>query len=115
MLKVFYDYDVQQLGLGENAADIDGAFGSLLRTKPLNQLIFVEKFGAELEKDIGKSFIITAGGQWKSLSALGETQFRELNLYEVFDFFNKLGILELDLKIRMLKIKYLIFVRFTRL
>ncbi|WP_417265585.1 DUF5686 family protein [Brumimicrobium sp.] len=115
MLKVFYDYDVQQLGLGENAADIDGAFGSLLRTKPLNQLIFVEKFGAELEKDIGKSFIITAGGQWKSLSALGETQFRVPNSYVGFDFINEVSTFETSLKIRYAKNEEFISGSFDRI
>ncbi|HLV40773.1 MAG TPA: DUF5686 family protein [Brumimicrobium sp.] len=103
MLNLFYDYDVQQLGLGENAADIDGAFGSLLRTKPLTQLTFVENFGASFEKDIGKSFIITAGTQWKKLSALGMTQFRVPKASVGFDYVNDISTFETSLKIRYAK------------
>lgn len=100
MLDVFYDYDVKQLGLGEDAGDIDAALGSLLRTKPLTQLTLVEKFGARLEKDFGKSIVITVGGQWRELTALGETQFRVPNSSTSFDRINSFRTFETSLKIR---------------
>lgn len=100
MLDLFYDYDVKQLGLGDNAGDIDAAFGSLLRTKPLTQLTLVEKFGGRFEKDFGKSFIITASGQWKKLTALGETQFRVPTSSTSFNNINSFRTFETSLKIR---------------
>ncbi|HZH87454.1 MAG TPA: DUF5686 family protein [Brumimicrobium sp.] len=115
MLKVFYDYDVQQLGLGENAADIDGAFGSLLRTKPLNQLTFVEKYGIAFEKDLGKSFIITAGALWKGIEALGETKFRIPNSSVGFDYISNINTFETSIKIRYAKNEEFISGSFDRI
>lgn len=100
MLNIYYDYDIKQLGLGDKAGDIDAAFGSLLRTKPLTQLTGVEKFGAKFEKDLGKSFIITATGQWKELTALGETQFRVPTSSVGFNSIKSLRTFETSLKIR---------------
>src|SRR5690554_5235194 len=115
MLKVFYVYDVQQLGLGENAADIDGAFGSLLRTKPLNQLTFVEKYGIAFEKDLGKSFIITAGALWKGIEALGETKFRIPNSSVGFDYISNINTFETSIKIRYAKNEEFISGSFDRI
>lgn len=100
MLNLFYDYDVKQLGLGDNAEDIDAALGSLIRTKPLTMLTFVEKFGATFEKDIGKSFIITAGANWRELTALGDIQFRTPIHYVGYNDIPSIRTFETSLKIR---------------
>ncbi len=100
MLDVYYDLDVKQLGLGDEAGDIDAAFGSLLRTKPLTQLTLIEKLGAKFEKDLGKSVIITASGQWKELTALGETQFRIPTSSVSFNHIEGFRTFETSLKIR---------------
>src|SRR5690554_7459655 len=100
MLNLFYDYDVKQLGLGDNAEDIDAALGSLIRTKPLTMLTFVEKFGATFEKDIGKSFIVTAGANWRELTALGDIQFRTPIHYVGYNDIPSIRTFETSLKIR---------------
>jgi hypothetical protein len=115
MLSLYYDYDIKQLGLGENAADIDAAFGALFRTRPLNQLTFVESFGAKFEKDFGKSFVITAGGQWKRLSAIGETKFRVPNSSVSFNYINDISTFETSLKIRYAKNEEFISGSFDRI
>lgn len=115
MLSVFYDYDIKQLGLGENAEDIDAAFGSLLRTKPLTQLTFVEKFGVKFEKDIGKSFSITAGTQWRELTALGETQFRVPISSIAYNPIQDISTFETSLKIRYAKNEEFISGTFDRI
>ncbi|PKR81396.1 hypothetical protein CW751_04890 [Brumimicrobium salinarum] len=115
MLNLFYDYDVKQLGLGDNAEDIDAAFGSLLRTRPLTQLTLVEKFGVRLEKDIGKSFIFTVGGQWKNLTALGATQFRVPTSSISYHHINDISTFETSLKIRYAKNEEFISGTFDRI
>ncbi len=115
MLKLFYDYDVKQLGLGENAADIDGAFGSLLRTRPLNQLLMVETFGTNIEKDMGKNFIITAGAKWEKLSALGETQFRIPTSSISYNHVDDISTFETSLKVRYAKNEEFISGTFDRI
>lgn len=115
MLSLFYDYDVKQLGLGDNAADIDGAFGSLLRTRPLDQLIMTETFGAKIEKDWGKSFIVTAGLQWKELGALGATQFRIPTSSTTFTNIEEISTFETSVKVRYAKNEEFISGTFDRI
>lgn len=115
MLNLFYDYDVQQLGMASNAEAIDGALGSLFRTQPLNQLILTEKFGAKLEKDVGKNFIITAGAEWKNLEALGETEFHRPTSSLGYQDVNDISTFETSLKIRYAKNEEFISGTFDRI
>lgn len=103
MLRLYYDYDLKQLGLGENAQDVDAAFGSFFRTKPLNQLSFVEKFGMTFEKDIGKSFILSTGAEWKELESKGSANYRIPNEQTGFTQIDKIGTFETFFKIRFAK------------
>lgn len=115
MLKLFYDYDIQQLGLSEEAADIDGAFASIFRTRPLDQLIMVETFGANIEKDWGKSFIVTAGAKWENLAALGATQFRVPTSSVSYTEINDISTFETSVKIRYAKNEEFISGTFDRI
>lgn len=115
MLNLFYDYDIQQLGLSEEAADIDGAFASIFRTRPLDQLIMVETFGANIEKDLGKSFIVTAGAKWENLAALGATQFRVPNSTVSFNEINDISTFETSVKVRYAKNEEFISGTFDRI
>lgn len=103
MLRLYYNYDLTQLGLGENAQDVDAALGSFFRTKPLNQLTFVEKFGMTFEKDFGKSFILSAGGEWKELESKGEANYRIPNDETGFTQIDKIATFETFFKIRYAK------------
>ncbi|PWH85469.1 DUF5686 and carboxypeptidase-like regulatory domain-containing protein [Brumimicrobium oceani] len=115
MLKVFYDYDVKQLGMPSNAEDIDGALGSLFRTQPLDQLIMTETFGTNIEKDMGKNFIITAGVEWKKLGALGATQFRIPTSSISFSPIEDISTFETSIKIRYAKNEEFISGTFDRI
>jgi hypothetical protein len=115
MLKVYYDYDMRQLGLGENAADIDASFGSLFRTKPLERLTMIEKFGAEFKKDVGKDLMITVGGEWKELEAKGKTKFYEPILPTSYRSLNKISTFETSIAIRYAKNEEFISGSFDRI
>lgn len=103
MLRLYYDYDLTQLGLGENAQDVDAALGSFFRTKPLNQLTFVEKFGLTFEKDFGKSFILSAGAEWKELESMGKANYRVPNDQTGFTQIDKIATFETFFKVRFAK------------
>lgn len=103
MLNLFYDYDLTQLGLGENAADVDAALGSFFRTQPLNQLTFVEKIGGTFEKDLGKSFIITTGADWRELESKGDANYRVPQTNGTANVIDKIRSFETFLEIRYAK------------
>lgn len=103
MLNLFYDYDLTQLGLGENAADVDAALGAFFRTQPLNQLTFVEKIGGTFEKDFGKSFIISTGAEWRELESKGDANYRIQQDNQTISTINKISTFETFLEIRFAK------------
>lgn len=115
MLRLFYDYDIKQLGLGDNAADIDAAFGSLLRTKPLDQLTTVEALGTSIEKDLGKDFIVTAGVKVEKLGAIGATEFRIPTSPVSFEYIDNISTFETSLKVRYAKNEEFISGTFDRI
>jgi hypothetical protein len=103
MLSVFYDYDLTQLGLGENAADADAALGAFFRTQPLNQLTFVEKVGFSFEKDFGKSYIISAGATWKELESMGDANYRLAQSGGTTTLIDKIATFETFFEVRFAK------------
>ncbi|MEX2485510.1 MAG: DUF5686 family protein [Brumimicrobium sp.] len=103
MFNLYYDYDLTQLGLGENALDVDAALGSFFRTKPLDQLTFVEKFGLTFEKDFGKSIILSAGGEWKELESKGNANYRIPDNVNGFTEIDKISTFETFFKVRFAK------------
>ncbi|MEX1191586.1 MAG: DUF5686 family protein [Brumimicrobium sp.] len=103
MFNLYYDYDLTQLGLGENALDVDAALGSFFRTKPLDQLTFVEKFGLTFEKDFGKSIILSAGGEWKELESKGNANYRIPDDVNGFTEIDKISTFETFFKVRFAK------------
>lgn len=115
MLNLYYDYDLTQLGLGENAADVDAALGSFFRTQPLNQLTFVEKIGGKFEKDFGKSFIISAGTDWKELESKGDANYRIPQENNNVSTIDKISTFETFLEIRYAKNEEFLSGSFDRL
>jgi hypothetical protein len=103
MLRAFYEYDLKQIGLGENAADIDVAIGSAVRTMPLRELTYVEKIGFDFEKDVGKSFIFSTGFQWKELESMGAANYRMPNLIGGHDVIQKIRTAETFVQVRIAK------------
>lgn len=115
MLKLYYDYDVMQLGMASSAEAIDGALGSLFRTRPLDMLILTEAFGTNIEKDMGKNFIVTAGVEWKKLGALGATQFRIPTSSISFNQIEDISTFETSVKVRYAKNEEFISGTFDRI
>lgn len=79
MLSLYYFSDIEQIGQSPTAAAIGSTFGTLLRTGPLDKLTFVEKAGIDLEKDVGKDFILFGGFEWKEYRALGVANYIQYN------------------------------------
>ena len=73
MLRLYYNYDLEQIGQAPTALVVGSTFGTLLRTGPLDKLTFVEKVGISLEKDIRKDVILFGGVEWKEFTALGKS------------------------------------------
>jgi hypothetical protein len=115
MLKLYYDYDITQLGMAGSAEAIDGALGSLFRTRPLDMLILTEAFGTNIEKDMGKNFIVTAGAEWKKLGALGATKFRIPTSSVSYNDINDISTFETSLKVRYAKNEEFISGTFDRI
>lgn len=103
MLRAFYEYDLKQIGLGENAADVDAAFGALIRTFPLRELTYVENIGFDFEKDVGKDFIFSTGFLWKELESMGQANYRVLNESGGFDIIDKVRTSETFVQMRYAK------------
>ncbi|MDX1652991.1 MAG: DUF5686 family protein [Brumimicrobium sp.] len=115
MLRMFYDYDLTQLGLGENAVEIDAALGAFFRTKPLDQLTFVEKYGFTFEKDLGKNFILSTGSQWKELESMGSANYRIPDGPNSFNTIRKIATFETFFKVRYAKNEEFLSGAFDRL
>ncbi|MFA5574559.1 MAG: DUF5686 family protein [Brumimicrobium sp.] len=115
MLDLYYNYDVTQLGLGGDMVDVSEGLGSLIRTKPLTQLTFVEKAGLKFEKDVGRSLIFTVSGEWREVTPLGETQFRKPIGLVGFEKIENIRTFESSLKIRWAKQEEFISGAFDRI
>lgn len=71
MLRLYYNYDIEQIGIASSAASVTSSFGSILRTGPLDKLTFVERFGLDIEKDIMRDIVIFGSAEWKEYTPLG--------------------------------------------
>jgi hypothetical protein len=100
MLTTYYNYDIEQIGQSPTAAAVGSTFGTLLRTGPLDKLTFVERAGINLEKDIGKDFILFGGFETKEFVPLGEANYvRQFNLNS-FDTIHRINTSEFTARIR---------------
>lgn len=115
MLSVFYNKDIEQLGAGPSASTVGSAFGSLLRTGPLDKLTMVERVGLEFEKDVHKDIILFGGFQWKEYRALGLANYvRENDLTGALDTIQRIQNAELTLRFRWSKDEEFISGKFDR-
>ncbi len=71
LLTAYYNSDIEQVGISATASSVNSTFASLLRTGPLDKLTFIQKFGANFEKDVKRDFIFTGGFEWRELTPLG--------------------------------------------
>ena len=104
MLSTYYSYDIEQIGASPTAAAVGSTFGTLFRTGPLNKLTFVSKAGINLEKDIGKDFILFGGFEAKEFTALGEASYTRYNRSDsVFETIKRIRASEFTVRFRWTK------------
>ncbi|MDX1445887.1 DUF5686 and carboxypeptidase-like regulatory domain-containing protein [Lishizhenia sp.] len=99
ILSLYYNYDIEQIGLAPSAADVGATFGALLRTAPLDKLTFVERTGIKLEKDVKKDLILTFGTEWKEFTPLGKAIYQR-NTPSGIETINRLQTTEFTIKVR---------------
>jgi len=100
MLTTYYNYDIEQIGQSPTAAAVGSTFGTLLRTGPLDKLTFVERAGINLEKDVGKDFILFGGFETKEYVPLGEANYIRQIEFNSFDTIQRINTTELTARIR---------------
>lgn len=103
MWTTYYNFDIEQLGLSPTAAAMGSTFGSLLRTGPLDKLTFVSKVGSNLEKDVGKDFVLYGGVEWKEYTALGLAKYERYNALGELEQISKIQTAEIIARFRWAK------------
>ena len=79
ILSLYYNYDIEQIGLSPYAIGVGNTFATLFSTAPFDKLTFLKKAGVNLEKDIGKDVILFLGAEWKEFNPLGLANFLRPN------------------------------------
>lgn len=114
-LLIFYgNRDIEQIGISPTAAAVGSTFSSLLRTGPLDKLTFVDKAGINLEKDLGKDFIIFGGFEWKEYTPLGLATYERRNEFGGLDTIRHVQSSEITLRFRWCKDEEFISGNFDR-
>lgn len=104
MLSVYYNYDIEQIGVSPYAYTVGSSFGNLFRTGPLDKLTFVSKYGLNFEKDIKKDIVLFFGFENKEYTALGLANYLKYNSNtDVNDTINKIKATELIARFRWTK------------
>lgn len=78
MLSLYYNADIEQVGISPTASSVGSTFNTLLRIAPLDKLTYIQKMGVNLEKDVQKDFILFGGFEVRDLTALGLADFKRL-------------------------------------
>ena len=79
LLTLFYNYDIEQIGISPYAVSMGNTFATVLNTAPFDKLTFVKRFGGNLEKDIKKDFVAFVGAEWKEYQPLGIANYLRMN------------------------------------
>lgn len=114
MLIFYGNRDIEQIGISPTAAAVGSTFSSLLRTGPLDKLTFVDKVGINLEKDIGKDFILFGGLEWKEYTPLGLATYTRINESGNLDTLRHIQSSEVTLRFRWCKDEEFISGNFDR-
>ncbi len=103
-LSAYYNYDIEQLGASATATSVGSTFGTVFRTGPLDKLSFINRIGANIERDIKKDIIIKGGYEWRSVEALGRANYVRLtNTGALGDTIQSLSTSEITASIRWAK------------
>ena len=103
ILSLYYDYDIEQIGLSPYAIGVGNTFATLFSTAPFDKLTFLKKAGVNIEKDIGKDIIVFIGGAWKEFNPLGVANFLRPNGNNGLDTINRITTTEFKAFIRWAK------------
>ncbi len=105
ILSLYYNYDIEQIGLSPYAIGVGNTFATLFSTAPFDKLTFLKKIGLNLEKDIGKDIILFLGTEWKEFNPLGLANFLRPSSFNVggIDTINKITTAEFKAFIRWAK------------
>ena len=104
LLYLYYNYDIEQIGLSPYAIGVGNTFATLLSTAPFDKLTFLKKIGGNFEKDLRKDLIINIGAEWKQYNPLGTANFLKKNpLSGQLDTINQLTTSEVKASIRWAK------------
>ncbi len=103
ILSLYYNYDIEQIGLSPYAIGVGNTFATLFSTAPFDKLIFLKKAGASMEKDFGKDIVFFIGGEWKEFNPLGVANFLRPNANEGLDTINQITTTEFKTIIRWAK------------
>lgn len=103
ILSLYYNYDIEQIGLSPYAIGVGNTFATLFSTAPFDKLTFLKKAGINLEKDIGKDIIVFIGGEWKEFNPLGAANFLRPNANNSLDTINQITTTEFKAFIRWAK------------
>jgi hypothetical protein len=114
LLILYGNRDIEQIGISPTAAAVGSTFSSLLRTGPLDKLTFVDKAGINLEKDLGKDFIIFGGFEWKEYTPLGLATYERRNELGALDTIRHIQSSEVTLRFRWCKDEEFISGNFDR-
>jgi len=75
LLKLYYYYDVDQIGRAQNTAAFGSSFSTVFSTTPFDKLTLINKVGASLEKDFKKDLILFNSFELKELTSLGKANY----------------------------------------
>ena len=104
ILSLFYNYDIEQIGLSPYAVSMGNTFATVLSTAPFDKLTFVTKAGITLEKDIKKDLIVFLGMEWKEYNPLGLANYLRVNaLNGQLDTINQIRTSEVTARLRWAK------------
>ena len=104
VLSLYYNYDIEQIGLSPYAIGVGNTFATLFSTAPFDKLTFLKKIGGNLEKDLRKDLIINIGAEWRQYNPLGTANFLRTNqLSGQLDTISQLTTSEIKASIRWAK------------
>ena len=104
LLSVFYNYDIEQIGVSPYAVSMGNTFATVLSTAPFDKLTFITKAGLNIEKDIKKDIVAFVGLEWKEYRPLGLANYLQGNSQNgSFDTISQIKTSEITARIRWAK------------
>ncbi|MDA7762585.1 DUF5686 and carboxypeptidase regulatory-like domain-containing protein [Crocinitomicaceae bacterium] len=104
LLSIFYNYDIEQIGVSPYAVSMGNTFSTVLSTAPFDKLTFITKAGVNLEKDIKKDIVGFIGLEWKEYQPLGLANYLQSNAQTgAFDTISRIKTSEITARLRWAK------------